>query len=698
MPPHLHEQQVQPVGRNASNEPVSLTRSRSRERSHQRTLSRSSPPDSSTAAQALPPKVKAPTSARATPGLAAVSPRPSSGSSSSAPADPRKRRNRTSSRAGGVAHSTGTIAAAPAAATVAPSVSKFTGEAKEIESVPGKSVVGADDAKAGPMLKDCALTGGPDGGSASATLRSEPVDDKQNIVPKDSADPREGGPGPKDEMRAPKHVQEKVVHHRRVDRDGSARWEEEVIGVGSASGVSIVGVTLGGRRAAAPPPPRDDREDHSFHLPLPRQHVPLHQDLPRTASPPPSQRLDPRRDPRPFHPDRLHAHENPRRTRDAPRDHFPGKSEISPPLPLGRGPWQDRQHSGDVFHGGKSERGGEGGGTLAFQRRFPPMRQGPPNQGPPTRMGPSPDDFPQGSNGNQRRSPYAQAMHNKRFVGSANGEWRGGPGMVDGPGLHRGRPPRMEMGFDRPQRLPPPRDDFQRFPRRDYDHPPNLAFGGDDFGYNGGFSGADSNGSVGRREGSGWGSLNAGDEDDEEYPFEHTSPEWTPGTALNSRTAVGQGHSPKAGPNGSGGDHEGGENVENKKEGVLNAGETETTGLQMKGKNKSGSAKAQSDPPPTQSYPSIPSPEKGQKSPTSDADRSTTGRRQLDATPLPEGVGGNAAASGNDLCNKPAKIAAGSYEPASKRSTGVHRMQRLEPAPLSKAAWTVGDLTARFPR
>lgn len=460
--------------------------------------------------------------------------------------------------------------------------------------------------------------------------------------------------------------------------------------------VSIAGVTLGGSRS--PPPPRETSGGSGVHvrLPLHGRPAPAHQDL-RSAAPP--------RGPIPHE---QQQHPQWRQQAPAPRGALPTPPHISNtggamfesgftrgnPGSQARPPpsWRQQHSGGRPFHGN-----GTGGEDVGFHHHHHRHQQEPyhlPMNSPPLHdpgQPPPPPSGDGGGGGQQRRSAYAAAMHHKRFMGPAPPAAAGmGPRGGLGPA-----PPREELllpggggggGFvpsphGPPMMPPPPRPHGEPCPREPLNgfhgrgtppvgHWRNGGFTGVD-GFHGGVVGGSGVGvGVGGPMGPGvvmqpWSSFGEGDDDEEGFPLVHTSPEWTPAMGA-IKAAQDMARMSPASENGDddcgsdGGSRSGGGEAR-EEAGERRGGDTRAAAAGVDGKEKSD------EPSPVGGAPQV-------------GEGKATGAEgtevECDVAPAAASVGGESA-SGAPLSS---------------------RERRLEPKPLAKVMWSIGDLVHRFPR
>lgn len=312
----------------------------------------------------------------------------------------------------------------------------------------------------------------------------------------------------------------------------------------------------------------------------------------------------------------------------------------SPRPPLEQRPWLNHEGPGMV------ER---------FDRNGDYRCQHPPTDQPRVRMVTLPATasslFP-GSCGGERRSAYAQAMHNKRLMGSSAME-----GQQIRP-VHPEGVRGLEMPVNRIESTPvafncqiqPPQHFPSGFPSgpRFYGPPPlagqwsNISDGrGRDFG-----QGAP----IEMYAGQCWDPF-SDDEDDGEFPLEHTSPEWTPASASCKNKGSNDTVLSSPGPSESLGKHD---------EGDISKGEaSEIKGIEVPQKE------------------------------------SRTAREMVDVScPLPELM--RTGDITTDLRNGAQPSSKSDVKDSSSKETV--RKQRLQPTPLGQVTWGVGDLAKRFPR
>lgn len=383
-------------------------------------------------------------------------------------------------------------------------------------------------------------------------------------------------------------------------------------------------------------PPPIHRGTPPFHCePTPVNHTPL------PGAPP----LHGHGMPPPIHCDPLslrneQRQEGPPGTRNVPPEF--GPITPSPRPPMEQRPWLNNEGSGMV------ER---------FDRNDDYRCQHPQTDQPRVRMVTLPAAagslFP-GGGGGERRSAYAQAMHNKRFMGSSAMEGQQirpvHPEGVRGPEMPVNRIESTPVAFNRqihpPQQFPPGFPSEPRF----YGPPPvagqwsNISDGrGRDF---------DQGAPIDMYAGQCWDPF-SDDEDDGEFPMEHTSPEWTPASASskNKGTVVSA-----AGPSESLGKHDEGE--------VYKGEAAESNGIEVPQKE------------------------------------SQTAREMVDVSrddvscALPKLMGTGDITT--DLRN--GAQPSGESEVKGSSSKETIRKQRLQPTPLAQVSWGVGDLAKRFPR
>lgn len=446
-------------------------------------------------------------------------------------------------------------------------------------------------------------------------------------------------------------------------------------------------------------PPLMHREAPTVHRELPPDHrepPPIHRERPPLhREPPPIHRMPPpgHRDPPPIHhkPPPVHAppvnrepphghgipppiHRDPLSLRNEQRQEgAPGTRNVPPefgsitpsPRPrLEQRPWLNNEGSGIVE---RFDRSGD------FPCQHPQTDQ------PRVRMVTLPAAagslFP-GGGGGERRSAYAQAMHNKRFMGYSDTEGQQirpvHPEGVRGPGMPVNGTDSTPVAFGPPNRqMHPPQQFAPRFPSepRFYQPPPlagqwgNISGGrGKDFG-----QGAP----IEMYAGQCWDPF-SDDEDDGEFPLEHTSPEWTPASA-SSKNKGSEPDAASAKPPS--------DNVGSSDTVVSTAGPGESIGKHDEGevaKEEAAESKESEVP---------------QK-------ESQTAREMVDVSrddvpcPPPKLVGTGGITT--DVRNG----AQPTGEPEVKDSSSKEtiRKQRLQPTPLAQVSWGVGDLAKRFPR
>ncbi len=455
---------------------------------------------------------------------------------------------------------------------------------------------------------------------------------------------------------------------RRIESTDSPRWAEEPSGSdcrhSAPLAVSIGEVILGGRGAAGPLPPRGGR-------------VPPHG----------RQDYDPHRRQQQFPPARGGGAPHHPLANNADPDFDHGNS-VSPPRrfrpPPGhlppRGPWPSRQHSRDRPFQGDGGSYGDGG-EPHHHLELPVNGPSSVHATPPV---PLPND-----GGQQRRSAYAQAMRNKRSMGPSMPEVAAHPrqGFVSMGG--RGHHPPMMM--------PPRGDPCPPYSQHGFqaNHPP---FGpeprpgpGPPRGYwgDGGFE-ADFFPGIGGGGAQPWGQFGGDIEEDEEgFPLVHTSPEWTPAQAgrgvnlQNSRPEDDEAQEDGAqmSPISENGDGGGG-------------GETRAESIQQRGERAAGKGLEAVAAAITQTA--------AVEESGNGANPKTTSRAASEAEDKEGAVSAADAASAVSTATAtvgaPAAAAvAVSCSGGSSPKTPLPREQRLEPSPLTKVMWNVGDLEDRFP-
>eukprot|EP00904_Undaria_pinnatifida_P001413 jgi/Undpi1/11272/HiC_scaffold_30.g13570.m1 len=497
-------------------------------------------------------------------------------------------------------------------------------------------------------------------------------------------DGREDGSPRSDRRREQDNGWDCGVRHRRNDGDRDWRRSQERGGSQPPLAVSVQGVTLGGRSVQA----ADDPGGVHVRLPL-RGKPPLaHQGRGPGGAPPrphsqpqpqegKSQWWLPSRQEQPPPP-------GPRSIDGALPDHARGPGyahdgPASPPRPPpGQQPWQNRRHSGESFHS-NGDSGGCSGGNGFQNRAYASGFDHRPRQAtPPPNVGPQ-----QLPNGGQRRFAYAQAMHNKRFMGSASsgaaagggaggfdgGGCRGGAGTF-APGFplpHPSMPPPMPPPIPPPM-PPPPHDPGPQFTPHDYPRQPPLfqegppghwdnGFRDGHFGCGGGGDG-DGGGSNGvgveedpsrmPMEGQAWGAFFEDVEDGEAFPL---------GAVARKGRAktVGEGGCDK-----------------------------ETSESDEKLDNDPSPAAEQTAPETNPTPPAEETVQPAVKAPAQD----------------PEPVGGaSVAASAIEASSaiEESQLPDADTAPADSPAKTA-RERRLEPSPLAKAVWSIGDLASRFPK
>lgn len=453
------------------------------------------------------------------------------------------------------------------------------------------------------------------------------------------------------------------------------------MGIKGPLAVSIQGVTLGGRGARRPGrsmPRRDDPGGVHIRLPLRGQKHPRTPQvslLGRESRSPVED--DDRRRPQQFR----HApplSRDPGVTGDIPPD-FVHVNSTSPP-PTQR-PWMNSHKSADSFDKRRSTVGdGDKGVGHGVQRHGrPPLDDFAPGD-----VGPRPG-------GSHRRSAYAQAMHNKRFMGSAAGMAEGG-GEINGRGIG---PPvggtgtlAVGGGFVPPHRPTPLHGPYQRL--SPHDHSPKSLFQGsygrwddEDAGIDsgGGGGGSDQDLRLGPLGVGNWSSLGSDGRDEVSFPVTHTSPEWTPaGVVAPGSLEAGIPCDPPwahpASPYG-----------ETRAEFFTRGG-----AMTAKGKGKSGSDRRTGT-----SEPGEVSTDSGGRKPSTQAaaaDQPTEAEAPVKGSLETEKVD---VATTVDSVDAAQTAPAAAASPAAAGSTKTVVERRLKPTPLAKAAWSTGDLASRFP-
>lgn len=500
-----------------------------------------------------------------------------------------------------------------------------------------------------------------------------------------------GVPCPDILVRSDSHHQD-GAHQMRVEGDGTARWGGEKAGVRTGLALSIEGVTLGGR--GIPPRPVPMGGIH-VRLPLRGQRAPAQQ-----------QGLPPRGpSPRTFHHEPAAFHREPPPSRGPPsardmRPDFASVNSASPSRSPEKYPWQHHNHpSAEPFHTSSSGNGDGDIGDAGYRRsHHPPMNRPAVQMTQPSPLTVARPHLPEGG---QRRSAYAQAMHNKRFMGSTTGGGRGGgvPGRGGAP-PPAARPANPGTGYGPPRPPRPQRDPFPRFSQKNYlpeqrfrgSPPPGRwgeGFRGEDLGgtgydFGGGSnavgSGFDQSAMMEPTANHTWDDFC--DDEDIDFPLVHTSPEWTP--AL-SKEALGspQRDQAQASPRkttGAGG--------ETRAEFIRRRGAMVGKGKgNLKGKAPAkGFACVEDKVHESDSHSVGPQPtDTPVEENTSVSIREAESDSQRDVTPTEDGTDSAGAETADT------KRAAASPQEAVCD-------QRLEPSPLAKLGWSVGDLASRFPR
>lgn len=503
------------------------------------------------------------------------------------------------------------------------------------------------------------------------------------------------GPPPAEKQMRQEHLQD-PMHHHKANRRGSGGWEKESR---PPLAVSIERVTLGG----IAPPPGHTAGVH-VRLPLRGQHPSTHQVVLPTGPPLPSQEHNPRWRP-PFH------HESP-----PPRNPLNESGMVIgavrlpsalPLLPPGQHPWLNRQSSADSFLGGSGSESIDRGGGGFSHLNHPPMNHPPVTMSSPQQIDVDPQLLP---GGGQRRSAYAQAMHNKRFMGSAKegqaGEVGGAIVSKGGGGAIGGANRALGAGFRPPPKMsecdphPPlrrhnytPKPMFQKA-----SHPGSWKDGYRGNGVDMSVGSVANGGGVGHHPpmgstavGQAWGFLcDNGDDDDEPFPLVHTSPEWTPAVGLGAPIESQQQEASLRNKSSIGSDDDTGSDGSNGNSGGGTRADVVKQQDAMVDKGKTGLKRESEACSPSSGL--IQVSESNPKSPIENTDQ-VAEKKLVKTSETKEGISLATAAVGDGT-------EAFDGDPGfSFTSAGTIREQdRLEPSPLAKVSWSIRDLAYQFPR